>query len=343
MNQQERENAQSQFQKGKLPVMTATLAFGMGIDIPDIRMVLHLQCSGSLEAYYQETGRGGRDGSDVQCLLMYSYADLKLQETLIRRGGLKGAALLARLGALRAMQNYATRQRCRQQTILDYFGEASPICGNCDICLGNHEHVKRIILHRFNAEEREIVMRSVTRLPGLIGIGKWDTVFRGRPAGTMAKYPWQQMDFFGAFNHLTSQKIREGLKRMLEENDLSLRDGRYPRLTLPSKPRHISFREAFGLKKTGPKPMPGMRSPTEEIRRLLRNFIGREGRARNMKPFMVLTRESMKCIGRDKPRSLEELEKIPGIGARKLSWIGKEILEIVEAGLKGEGEKGLSP
>ena len=169
-----RERAQHAFEAGRTRVLVATNAFGMGIDLPDIRLIAHFQTPGSVEAYYQEAGRAGRDGEPARCVLFFGASDLMTQRRLAAASAAGALIARRRAEALAAIERYATQPRCRQQALVSHFtgGAAGDACARCDVCTGGTPAPIR------RARPRP----SARRGRGAAARGARDRGARGRPA-----------------------------------------------------------------------------------------------------------------------------------------------------------------
>jgi len=325
-------------------VMVATIAFGMGIDKPDVRFVAHLDLPKSVEGYYQETGRAGRDGLPANAWMAYGLGDVVQQRKMIDESDADETHKRVQTGKLDALLGLCETAACRRVRLLSYFGEASEPCGNCDTCLeppatwdatreaqmalscvfrarrasGFHFGAGHLIdILRGNRTEK-VRERGHDTL-STFGIGadlseaEWRGIFRQLVA---YRYLTVDHDGFGAF------VLTEASKPVLKgEESVTLR-----RYVKPTRTRHASSR-------TGERadPSAGL-GPRERARwDRLRAWRTDTAKRDGVPAYVIFHDATLAEIARSAPDSIDGLRHIPGIGARKLERFGDELIEVVAA------------
>jgi ATP-dependent DNA helicase RecQ len=342
-----RDRSQSAFESGRTRVLVATNAFGMGIDLSDIRLIVHFQTPGSLEAYYQEAGRAGRDGLPAHCVLFFGLADLMTQRRLGQGGGsnsVSGGQLEQRREtALSEIQRYATEPDCRHQALVRHFtkNHDEPICHRCDVCLGtaldvglrSEEDSKKAPVPKLPEEALLVVLAAVDRLTRPVGRVNLARALRGGRAKNLARGGLLTMPEYGQLSQFSEEEVVGAIDQLLSEERLVRKGRNYPTLWLPGKPVRGTHPNRGTAKPDQDSFANAKRSATSRyggnIARALDSYRKRTARQLGWKAYMVFQKRVMLDIDQQEPDSLEALYRISGLGEAKIERFGKDILALV--------------
>ncbi len=324
-----RSQAQRAFDENRKRILVATNAFGMGIDHPDVRLIVHFQAPGSLEAYYQEAGRAGRDGMKARCVLFFGGADVTTQQFLNRKNtsNVKDAEKRAML--LEALVSYSQTQQCRQAHIAGYFGSPEPeSCGGCDIC--THEALPApkatasaapaVVL---GAEAQDVVLHAVANLNRPVGKHLLARALRGSKARALRRYRLQELPEHGLLTDMSEADIVATIELLLKDGRLTKKGVKYPTLWLPDRPVRPRAPEGAPRK---PRKRSVAGSPLVQA---LVSYRTRQARKLKWKRYMVFTNDVIRQLDDLHPDSLWALEQIRGLGPAKLERFGPDLLELV--------------
>ena len=339
-----RRRTQEDFIRDRVPVIVATIAFGMGINKPDIRLVVHYNMPRSLEGYYQETGRAGRDGLASDCVLFYAYADKARQEYFIKQIEDAAERQQAR-NRLAAMAEFARIQTCRRRFLLEYFGESleQENCGACDSCLRSGEE--------FDATEiAQMILSTVVRTGERFGATHVIRVMKGSRDKRILELGHDQLRVYGIARQFERSDLREIIGQLEARGLLVRGEGELPTLVLGPKGRQfLRMRERISLLRPEGKAAvaetatlrPGAsrrefefdRGLFEELR--VRRRVLAE--ARGVPAFVIFGDVSLRHMAADLPWSLEEFSRVPGVGETKLAEYGPEFLEVIRTYAEANG------
>ncbi len=333
-----RASHQTRFVNGDGMVMTATIAFGMGIDKPDVRFVAHLDLPKSIEAYYQETGRAGRDGQAADAWMAYGLADVVQQRRMIEESEADDAFKRVSRVKLDALVGLAETAGCRRVRLLAYFGEGSEPCGNCDNCLA-----PPIVVDATEAAQK--ALSAVFRTGQRFGAVHLIDILRGKPTDRVRQFGHDALKTFGVGADWSDTQWRSLFRHLVASGHLVVDTEAYGAFKLTATARAVLKGETqVALREQGPETQPKRRRPKSGasaqrptpadtgsggLLAKLRAWRLATAQLHGLPAFVILHDSTLAEIAHRIPRSLDELSEIPGIGAKKLERYGNELLELV--------------
>jgi len=332
-----RERAQRAFETRRTRILVATNAFGMGIDLPDIRLIVHFQTPGSLEAYYQEAGRAGRDGDASRCVLFFGPGDLATQRRLQSRASTSSTTEHRNELALAAMERYATSVECRQRRLSAHFsgGDERAACGNCDVC-DDADAVRaahacsepdRSRVRTLGSDAHDSIVRAVDRLNRPVGKANLARALRGSRAKSLSRGGLLMLPEYGTLAEYDEASIIAAIEALLADGRLRRTGRKYPTVWIPGKPIRGTKQTEGAAPRKRLERRPGRHGGS--IARALDNYRRRQARALKWKTYMVFQRRAILAIDREEPDSLDALARIPGLGPAKIERFGDDILDLV--------------
>ncbi len=349
MDKEDREAHQNVFMTDPGVVVVATIAFGMGIDKADVRYVLHTDLPGSVEAYYQEIGRAGRDGEPAEAHMLYGLADIRMRRQFIEEEDAGDERRRREHKRLDALLGYCEAPACRRVTLLEYFGEPIEPCGNCDVCLDPAERVD-------GTEEARKVLSAVYRTGERFGAAHVIDVLRGTATEKIERAGHHMLRTFGVGGGVGRNEWRSLIRQMVATGLLRLDIGGYGGISMTGKGRELLQGESVFLyrrdtvrgrppaparepkqrRRTEPEdgPLTGSETALLDALKALRLRLAKE---RGVPAYIVFSDRTLIDMARRKPRTEEEFAEVNGVGEAKLAAFAVPFLAAIESVLADNG------
>ncbi|MBM3076766.1 DNA helicase RecQ [Enterococcus lactis] len=323
LNENERTAMQEAFLYDRLQLIVATNAFGMGINKSNVRFVIHYQIPGSLEAYYQEAGRAGRDGLSSEAILLFAPQDTQVQKFFIQQSQREEEQKQKEYEKLKAMTEYAYIESCLQQYILNYFGETSSPCNRCGNCLDDREIVEV-------TTQAQMVLSCLKRMGENYGKQMLMKVLAGSKEQKLRALGFERLSTYGLMKNQSQKETMQLIEYLISNGYLLTVDGEYPILKVTERGIQVLKGQEAVYRKE-PKKVQQLSDEEAdtlfEVLRELRTDLASEA---GVPPYVVFSDSTLKEMSRIRPSSRLEMLQIKGVGQSKLDKYGEAFLSRIK-------------
>lgn len=330
-----RQHHQEQFLREDGVVMVATIAFGMGIDKPDVRFVAHLDLPKSLEGYYQETGRAGRDGLPANAFMTYGLTDVVTHRKLLESSSVELAFKRLEHQKLETLIGYCETARCRRQVLLAYFGEPSEPCGNCDTCL------YPVTTYDATVHAQKF-LSTVARTKERFGAGHLIDILLGKLSPRVRELGHDSLSTFGIGQDLSQKQWRSVVRQLMGGGYLSMDDEGYGslRLTAKSVPvlkgqERLEFREDTTLKPARAQQQ-ASQGTNNHLFEALRELRTRLAKVQNVPAYVIFHDATLRQMATEKPITKAAFARLSGVGQSKLERYGDAFIQVIQAFIQSQ-------
>lgn len=323
LKENERTAMQEAFLYDRLQLIVATNAFGMGINKSNVRFVIHYQIPGSLEAYYQEAGRAGRDGLSSEAILLFAPQDIQVQKFFIQQSQREEEQKEKEYEKLKAMTEYAYIESCLQQYILNYFGETSSPCNRCGNCLDDREIVEV-------TTQAQMVLSCLKRMGENYGKQMLMKVLAGSKEQKLRALGFERLSTYGLMKNQSQKETMQLIEYLISNGYLLTVNGEYPILKVTERGIQVLKGQEAVYRKEPKKVQQLSDEETDTLFEVLRELRTDLASEAGVPPYVVFSDSTLKEMSRIRPSSRLEMLQIKGVGQSKLDKYGEAFLSRIK-------------